>query len=643
MAQEKRKRQAAGHKGGKAEVKREATASKRGLIRIVVVVAAVAALALSTVPLALAGAATAHAAGGERIDSDNAAVVGFNPGMIISDEVFYNPNTMDSQAIQNFLNRMGAACIPGKGAAEDGSDVPCLKDYVQATPTLPADDLCGAYVGSPSENAANIIDKVAKACNINPQVILVILQKEQTLITASDSYLQPRRYRSAMGFGCPDTADCDAQYFGFFNQVYQAAKRFQYYRANPTRYRHRAGRVNEVLYHPRRNDDGSYACGSVSIFIENQATAGLYNYTPYTPNAAALAAGGGLGDECSSYGNRNFYRFFTSWFGSTGTSASLVASGRVAGATRIDTAVAISTRSYPNQSERLYLARADRPVDALAGGTLTDGPVVLVPATGAVPQSIYDTMGRLQTKEVVALGGPNAISDQMLQAVAGGRPTQRIYGTDRVTTAISIAHHQFDPTETVDTVYVAEAMGKDGNGSPDAVAAGMLTDGPLLLVRTDDPSSIALVAAEIQRFSPRKVIALGGPAVISDQVLAELGGETTVDRLAGATRYETAAAIANAAYPPQSLTLDPNTGAAVLSDQVLYLARGDVFSDALVAGGLSDGPVLLVPACQSGVPAAVTNYAASAHPKAVIALGGLNATCAHTVDTVVDAVKSGLR
>ena len=26
-----------------------------------------------------------------------------------------------------------------------------------------------------------------------------------------------------MGYGCPDTAACDAQYYGFFNQVYSAA------------------------------------------------------------------------------------------------------------------------------------------------------------------------------------------------------------------------------------------------------------------------------------------------------------------------------------------------------------------------------------------------------------------------------------
>ncbi len=53
------------------------------------------------------------------------------------------------------------------------------------------------------------------------------------------------------------------------------------------------------------------------MYIENQATAGLYIYTPYVPNQAALNNLYGTGDGCSAYGNRNFWRTFTDWFGST--------------------------------------------------------------------------------------------------------------------------------------------------------------------------------------------------------------------------------------------------------------------------------------------------------------------------------------
>ena len=58
------------------------------------------------------------------------------------------------------------------------------------------------------------------------------------------------------------------------------------------------------------------ACGAEVVNIRNPATAALYNYTPYQPNAAARANPRGQGDACSSYGNRNFWVFFTEWFGS---------------------------------------------------------------------------------------------------------------------------------------------------------------------------------------------------------------------------------------------------------------------------------------------------------------------------------------
>ncbi len=59
-------------------------------------------------------------------------------------------------------------------------------------------------------------------------------------------------------------------------------------------------------------------CGGAPVTIKNQATASLYNYTPYQPNAASLAAYPGTGDACSAYGNRNFFFLFRKYFGSTG-------------------------------------------------------------------------------------------------------------------------------------------------------------------------------------------------------------------------------------------------------------------------------------------------------------------------------------
>ncbi|MCL2454422.1 MAG: hypothetical protein FWD18_03860, partial [Micrococcales bacterium] len=228
----------------------------------------------------------------------------FNPGLIITDRNFTDWSSMNAASIQAFLDARNPSCRPGN----DGT--PCLRAAVFDTWTRPADNRCrGTYVGAARESAATIIAKVAQACEISPKVLLVLLQKEQSLVTATGTSLTASRYRSATGFGCPDTAPCDAQYYGFYNQVYHAAWQFRNYTLYPERYNHRAGVVNNIRFHPNA------ACGSSPVRIQNQSTANLYNYTPYQPNAASLAAGSGTGDACSSYGNRNFYRFYTDWFG----------------------------------------------------------------------------------------------------------------------------------------------------------------------------------------------------------------------------------------------------------------------------------------------------------------------------------------
>jgi len=242
-----------------------------------------------------------------------APVTDFEAGYIISDAIMYDTGTMSADAIAQFLASKGASCTPSP------STNTCLKNYRESTPTRPADSLCPvAYTGSTDETSARIISKAATACGINPQVLLVTLQKEQSLVTSTTGKAAAT-YARALGFGCPDTGNgwCDPQYAGFANQVYSAAKQLKRYAANPTSYSYRAGRTNTILYNPNT------ACGSSSVYIENQATASLYNYTPYQPNAAALAAGYGSGDSCSAYGNRNFHLYFTSWFGSAKQRTSL--------------------------------------------------------------------------------------------------------------------------------------------------------------------------------------------------------------------------------------------------------------------------------------------------------------------------------
>jgi hypothetical protein len=230
----------------------------------------------------------------------------FDPGLIISDSVFYDFGTMSVADIQRFLDGQVATCR----ATPDRPG--CLKDYRLTTPgATGSPGRCESLPAKTNITAAELIYDVARACGINPRVILVKLQKEQGLVTSTNP--SPRAYDFALGMDCPDSpSGCSAASAGFFWQLYKGVGQLNWY-SNPAGSFTwlKPGRVITRPYYPNRP-----SCGSQSFTLQNKATAALYYYTPYVPNAAALANLYSTGDSCSSYGNRNFWRFFSDWFGS---------------------------------------------------------------------------------------------------------------------------------------------------------------------------------------------------------------------------------------------------------------------------------------------------------------------------------------
>ena len=248
-------------------------------------------------------------------DTQAAPVVGFDPGKIIDDAVFTNSTSMNAGQIQAFLNSKVASCDTyGTQTSEFGGGTraqwaanaslhpktgamyppfTCLKDYSENNNT-----------------AAQIIYNTAQTYNINPQVLIVLLQKEQSLVT--DTWPLPIQYKTATGYGCPDTADCDSKYFGLTNQLTWSAKMFRaIMNDSPTWYTPYELGDNFIRWSPNSS------CGGSNVNIQNRATQALYNYTPYQPNQSAINAGYGNGDSCGAYGNRNFFLYFRDWFGST--------------------------------------------------------------------------------------------------------------------------------------------------------------------------------------------------------------------------------------------------------------------------------------------------------------------------------------
>jgi len=230
----------------------------------------------------------------------------FDPGLIISDSVFYDFGTMTVADIQRFLESKVPVCRDGDGGPK------CIRNYVMDTPAKDGEDgRCEAMPAKRDQTAAQIIHDVARACKINPRVLIVTLQKEQGLIQAANP--TERMYRAALGYACPDidpNNQCGRVKAGLFNQLYYGAGQFQWYGDPRGSFTYiRVGRTSNIRFHPNAS------CGSKPVLIKSQATASLYYYTPYTPNDAAMRNLYGTGDSCSAYGNRNFWRFYTDWFG----------------------------------------------------------------------------------------------------------------------------------------------------------------------------------------------------------------------------------------------------------------------------------------------------------------------------------------
>ena len=220
----------------------------------------------------------------------------FDPGMIISDELFYNGRAMTTSEIQAFLNGKIGTCQNGR----------CLNVSTITSPGYAAwsspktGALACAAVAGGTVSVAEWIYRVQAACGISAKVIIVTLQKEQALIAGAGAQApSDRALMHAMGMACPDTAPCDTAAAGLATQIYLGARQLKIYKV--ALFGRQPG-IHSIQYSPNS------ACGSSSINIRNYATAALYNYTPYQPNAAALANLTGIGDSCSSYGNRNFWR-----------------------------------------------------------------------------------------------------------------------------------------------------------------------------------------------------------------------------------------------------------------------------------------------------------------------------------------------
>lgn len=288
---------------------------------------------------------------------------------------------------------------------------------------------------------------------------------------------------------------------------------------------------------------------------------------------------------------------------SAATLAAAPAFDRYQGPDRFATAADIAGRAYPDGAGTVLVANGLVFADALSAapaGALIGAPLLLT-APNALPTSVADRLVALKPRNVVVIGGVNAVSPAVVSQIerATGATVERVSGADRYATSRAVVDAFFAETGVFrafvttglnfpDAISASAAAGvgsTDSTGAPDAV----------VLVPGSNPGVDEATSTLLDSLGVQTVAVVGGPAAISDGILADLDAQfpDAVSLLAGETRYDTSAYVAFAAFS-DAVEGGPRTD----DSGTVYLASGQNFPDALAiaaVAGAEKSPVLLTP------------------------------------------------
>ena len=307
------------------------------------------------------------------------------------------------------------------------------------------------------------------------------------------------------------------------------------------------------------------------------------------------------------------------------------ADSRISGATRYETAVAVSQAFVdPDGIDQAILASGANFPDALVAGPVaaTLGIPILLTDPTALPAVTAEELRRLDVDTVHVFGGTAAITDAVTTELADIVPTVRRWaGPDRYATAAAVVDAFFpDPVRRV-----VVATGRDFHDPLAAAAFGARgwvdeEDGvhqriPLLITSGTGPLEDP-IRATIERLAPGQIIVAGPPDAIGEEAREEL-------RRLASGRDEHGEFLP----PPRFLELDPTVDGATVGGvgadaasmlathtaearplDRLLLVTGATFADALAAtpvAGLDGGGAVLY-ADRDCIPAA------SRHTMAVV-------------------------
>lgn len=276
---------------------------------------------------------------------------------------------------------------------------------------------------------------------------------------------------------------------------------------------------------------------------------------------------------------------------------------RLSGSSRYGTAAGIALAVYKQgASGAVLVTGANGSPDALAGATLaaSRGLPLLLSAPDHLPAETANALTQLGVSSVTIVGGTAAVSENVAQAMrARGWAVQRVSGPDRYSTSASVAR-MVGGGSGLAFIISGESF---VDGIPAAAVAAHLGAPVLLTARNSVPAPVAQALREL---GITRTVVLGGTAVISSAVEAQLPSPT---RIAGPDRYSTSVRIAEFGR------------ARGMPVGTAWLAQGTNPVDALVAAQ-ARAPLLLVHATGANAEAQAW---LRAHSQSVVIAGGASA------------------
>ncbi|CAM5486149.1 cell wall-binding repeat-containing protein [Leifsonia shinshuensis] len=247
-------------------------------------------------------------------------------------------------------------------------------------------------------------------------------------------------------------------------------------------------------------------------------------------------------------------------------------------------------------------ATASAPAISVTSGSLPPGLAV----NGATISGTATTPGTYTFSLTATLpaAGDSVTQTYSLHVVT----VDRTAGADRFATSVEVSKASYPAAlSSTATLYIA-----NGVSFPDALSGGPAAtqgSGPLLLTAPGYlPTS---VSDEIKRLKPQHVVVVGGPAVVSEDVVTALKQlSPDVQRVYGGDRFGTSQAVIKHAFTTAPL---------------VYVTTGLNFPDSLSAGGAAGSlhaPLLLVNGGATSVDTATASLLSSLGTTKIVVIGG---------------------